>query len=295
MAEKRFAEACPKYDESYRLDPQLGALLHLADCLERGAQLAAAYTHFREAAEVADQRADQRASLARERAAALESRVSRLTVQVPNAARVPGLKVARDGLLLTDSSFGVAIPVDGGEHVVEATAPGYEPWRKVVRVAPENGRESIEVSTLVAVGGPAPAAAPPPSQAATAPPPGPSDRGSGGTQRTIGWVAGGLGLVGLGVGSVFLVRRNGKAEESSTICPSNIGCAAGSQAAVDGLNGDARAAQTISLVGFIGGGVALATGAVLILTASNKSKREAYLVTPLLGPSAAGLLAEGRF
>src|SRR5262245_753369 len=57
-AERRFAEACPKYAESYRLDPQLGALIHLADCLEQNGQLASAWGSFRDAAELATKRGD---------------------------------------------------------------------------------------------------------------------------------------------------------------------------------------------------------------------------------------------
>src|SRR6188768_3684544 len=64
----RLAEACPKYGESYRLDPQLGALLHYADCRERNGELASAYAAFRDAAEIAAQKNDDRKALAEGRA-----------------------------------------------------------------------------------------------------------------------------------------------------------------------------------------------------------------------------------
>jgi len=61
LAEKgRYADACPKYAESYRLDPQLGAVLHLADCLEHNGELASAYAAFREASELAAKKGDPR-------------------------------------------------------------------------------------------------------------------------------------------------------------------------------------------------------------------------------------------
>ena len=35
IGQNRIGEACAKYANSYALDPQLGALLHVADCSER--------------------------------------------------------------------------------------------------------------------------------------------------------------------------------------------------------------------------------------------------------------------
>src|SRR5688572_30020879 len=58
MAAKKYGEACPKFAESYRLDPQLGALLHLANCYEQNGQFVSAWSSFRDAAELAETRGD---------------------------------------------------------------------------------------------------------------------------------------------------------------------------------------------------------------------------------------------
>lgn len=308
---RNYAEACPKYQESYRLDPQLGALLHLSDCLEKNNQVASAYASWREAAELAAQRSDDRASLAQEHVSALEPRVSRLTVDVPSAARLSGLKVTSDGLLLAASSFGVAIPVDGGEHDIEASAPGYRTWHHKLTVSRERANEHVQVpalekdpsalATTPPEGPPGPASASNPASAPSAPatkPRAATPADSGSVQRPIGFVLGGLGVVGLGVGTAFLIKRNGKADDSNKVCPSTFNCPTGSGAQADALNSEARSAQTVSMIAFIAGGVALSTGVVLILSAPRAEPlggQASVRVFPALGPGSGGLLAQGRF
>src|SRR5437868_1261848 len=49
MADKKYGEACPKFEASLKLDPGLGAMLNLADCYEKNGQTASAWAEFREA------------------------------------------------------------------------------------------------------------------------------------------------------------------------------------------------------------------------------------------------------
>ena len=68
----KFAQACDKWAESQRLDPQLGTLVHLADCYVKLGKTASAWALFQEAVEIATQRGDDRLELARSRVAELE-------------------------------------------------------------------------------------------------------------------------------------------------------------------------------------------------------------------------------
>src|SRR5512135_1936622 len=59
MKQKNYAEACPKFEASNKLDPQVGGLLWLADCLERNGQTASAYKAYKDAQKMAIERKDK--------------------------------------------------------------------------------------------------------------------------------------------------------------------------------------------------------------------------------------------
>ena len=148
MGDGKYGEACPKFAESYRLDPATGTLLNLATCHEGQQKLATAWLEYTEAASLArrDQRED-RVRFAQERLAALEPKLARLTVDVPVAADIPALEVRVDGALVRAAARGVPTPVDPGLHQVEARAPGRKPWSQ--RVGVSLGTANIVVTVPV--------------------------------------------------------------------------------------------------------------------------------------------------
>jgi hypothetical protein len=129
-----YPRACLKFEDSLRLDPGIGTSYNLADCLEHMGRTASAWGRFLDVA-AATRAAGQpeRERVARTRAAALEPKLARLVVEV--SAPGPGLVVERDGVGVGPASWGMAIPVDPGHHIVEASAPGMKKWSQSAEVA----------------------------------------------------------------------------------------------------------------------------------------------------------------
>src|SRR5580698_2604369 len=84
----KFAEACPKLEESQRLDPAMGTQFFLAGCYEKTGRPTSAWSLFLEVAGAAKAAGNTvRETTARARAAALEPRLPRLRIVVDDATR----------------------------------------------------------------------------------------------------------------------------------------------------------------------------------------------------------------
>jgi len=268
----KYDEACAKFEASQKLDAGLGTLLYLADCYERANRLASAWATFKEAESIAMGRSDQaRAQIAKDRYTKLEPRLTKVVVNVADGNPAETV-VKQHGHVVPRESWGIALPVDAGNQTIEASAPGRKAWSVTVNVTGEGATVPIAVPVLDIDNTPKPAEAAAPL-AKTEPPPA-ADRGtrsSGwGAQRTIGVVVGGVGVVGLVVGSIFGLKAKSKNDQSKDHCKpgSPNDC---SQQGVD-LRNQAQDAAKVATVGMIVGGVALAGGVVLFLTApSGKS------------------------
>ena len=302
--EGKFAEACPKFAESQRLDPQLGTLIHLADCYEQNAQLASAYASFRDAAELAERKHDSRLAMIQNRSAALKPRLSYLTIDVPPAARGPGLEVTRDGVSVNEVVFGTPMPIDRGEHQVTALMPGKKAWSTSLSVTTESSSARVEVPVLEPdVQAPAAAPAPPPTPPAppaAAPEP---ERSRGIPVGTF--VAGGVAVVGLGAGVIFNVLARSSAESAADACDEDASdrdtCVVDSKRDRDARESDLSAAETQRAISYVGFGVA-AAGAVAAVTlyflgnsGDAKGAPAATVVTPELAPGLARVTVSGSF
>ncbi len=149
MKAGKYAEACPKLEAAQKLYSSAGILLNLADCYEKIGRTASAWTRFGEAVSVANRsNRPEDADEARRRQEALEPALVRLVVRVTSP--VPGLVVTRDGVTLDEAIWGATLPVDPGDHLVRAEAPGYEPWSTSVSVTRRGDTVTVKVPKLSA-------------------------------------------------------------------------------------------------------------------------------------------------
>jgi hypothetical protein len=255
LARDNAAEACPKLEESQRLDPTSGTLINLADCYERVGRTATAWSTFLQAAAAAKVggHAD-RERVARERASSLSQRLAKISIHVLSS-EVGGLEIKRDGAVVGNAQWGMPIPTDPGRHQIVATAPGKKPWETVITV-----KDADTVPVIV------PLLEPTRAEAASVG--ADQERSSFGTQRVLALAAGGVGLAGLAFGSAFGVVSKSKHDEANEHCS---GAVCRDQRGVD-LRNEAMRAGNVSTVGFVVGALGLAGGTALWLTAKDDAR-----------------------
>jgi tetratricopeptide (TPR) repeat protein len=147
MTQKRYHEACAKFEESNRLDPAMGTQYNLADCYDFIGRYTRAWILFVDVAAAARAGGERdREAAARSRAAKLEPRLTKLRVVVDDP--VPGLTVHLGERELPAAQWGTALPIEGGDYTLRAAAPGYRDWRRVVRVEGQGVTEEANVPGL---------------------------------------------------------------------------------------------------------------------------------------------------
>lgn len=300
MAQERWGEACPKLEESQRLDPAGGTLLHLALCREHEGRLATAWALYQDALAQAkhDGRKD-RAKVAQERIDALGPRLPRIRVKVALAnRRAEGFTVSRDESVVGEAQWGESLPVDPGPHVLSAKAQGKKPWSSRFELAAGAREQVIEVPELERETEAPPVAAAPAASAGAArasetgplAPPRADDGRRGDGQRTAGIVLSGAGVAGIVVGSVFGLVSMSKADDADKECapPDFRLCSA---KGVEAGN-SAQSAGNASTVAFVAGGLLLTGGLVLYFTAPSGN---GVAVAPQVGAHGASFGMTGRF
>ena len=149
MREGNFVEACPKLEESQRLDPKGGTLLNLAVCHQRVGKKATAWTEYRQAlAQAVREGRPRRVELARARLEELDSELSRIVVIVPAPARLDGLVIRLNGTAHRSGRLGFENP--SGPRCTHCRGKRAEA-RELDAFSGDRGSENLE-STSAPVG-----------------------------------------------------------------------------------------------------------------------------------------------
>lgn len=298
MKAGRYDEACPKLEESQKLDPGGGTLVALGLCYEGQGKLGSAWTVWDLA--LSDARSSHRTdreAIAAQHVRELEKKLPRIRIVV--GSPVTGLDVQRDGASVPAPLWGTAIPTDPGTHRVDARAPGKDTWSTRLEVPSQAVTVDVIVPRLVDAAPPPPAPAPAPAPA-TAPPPSPAPaprtapaaaaplqtaapaqtaESSSSSLRTWAFVIGGAGILSAGVGSVFAISASSKWSDAHAACP-NVQCG---RADVVAEAKDAGTAADVATVLFAVGGVAVASSVVMFLLSPSHAPTSGLSVTPLVG------------
>ncbi len=150
MEAGKYAEACAQFEASQHYDPAPGTLLSLAHCEDLRGRTATAWALFKETLELVDPKNDpeQRANEAREQIALLEPRLVHLTIIVGPDTKLDGLQIRRDGVVVSQALYGRPMPVDPGEHVIEASAIGRVTWTTRSTLSKEGTTVEVTVPPL---------------------------------------------------------------------------------------------------------------------------------------------------
>lgn len=296
------AEACDAFAESQQLDPAVGTLLNLAACHEKQGRTASAWAEFKDVAEQAARAGQaQREKYARERVAELGARLSMLVVTVER--RDAPTHVLLDGREIAKELLGTEIPVDPGDHALEAYEDGAP--HEVERVHVVAGPVRIERVLLRRPPAPLPAPTEPPkaepvTSATLAPPPSaipsaiptprdvtvPASPTPWSRSPKLGYLGVATGVIGIGFGAYFGVRAIGEKADGDALCRGHV-CTSDGLTHHDAARTDAWISTGAFALGALGAGLA-----VYSFTSRGGAGPTALRAAPIVSRDYVGFAAE---
>jgi hypothetical protein len=293
LKQGRAAEACPALEASLRRLPGIGTRGKLAECYEALGHTASAWSMYKDVAVLAGKAGDNaRARVAAARAAALEPKLSHLTVVAP-APVLPGLTVKRDGVPVEQAIFGVPTAVDPGVSTFEISAPGR--LTRTVSATIEPGKAlKFTIPPLT----PAPTAAGHPkaaghaeAQSGASPPA--SDASEWSPQRQAGLALGIVGVAALAVGGGLGLSAKVSYDDafSRGLCDRST-----KQCVLEGKDQtDAARTKAVVATGVVAAGAAVAGAGIVLFLVAPKGHESDLVLAPTVGFGGAGATLSGRF
>ena len=278
-------QALPKLKESLALHASIGAHLSIADCTEQSAPLDA-WQHLVEAARLAYMNHDDRLAVAESRARELAKRLPTLRIEFAgDELHLAGLELRLDGVRVEPFAYrdGIMATTEG-EHVLDVTAPNRAFSQRVTttRATSTTVRVALRDTTPEPV-------VPPPTHAQA---PIARDVGDASTtQRTMGFVVGGVGVGGIVLGSIFGAVTLAKKHDMQSACGGDLSHCSASPQVIEETRSSARTTATVATASFAGGAIAIVAGLVLVLASptSTPARMGRLTLAPTAGPHGAGM------
>lgn len=280
--------AIAEFRASIEAEPNVGPWLNLGECLEAGGLVQDAYDSYRSAQSVATQKGDWRLADAERRVAALEAKSVRFSVTAPTDIEI---QLEIDNAAVPRRRWPHLVVSPGISHQVVARSDRGE-FTRTVRGQAGDVLPQIEIAFAEHGTGSPPAAPTMASLAnasvvteSTAPPPNARTQSGGRTQRTIGFVVGGVGLGALAAGAVFGVLHLSAESDHEAArrqnCMGNV-CDELSRGTILSLRDTSIEHRTASTLFFVSGAVLTLGGVALVLLARSPSSAAARAATALL-------------
>lgn len=286
LEERRFGEACPKFEGAYKKDGQLGTLLNLAFCHKEQGATWYAWLEFREAElKAAELGRNDRREFAHQHVVELEKQLPKVVVDNPRS--MPLTEVLVEDRRVPGAEKGTVFAAEAGQRKLTFRATGKKPATALVTLTKGDRPQHVAVPEMEeAPPEPEPVKAAPDAEPA---PDGvkaaPENPPPNNTQRTLGFVALGVGGAALAAGAI-----TGVMTLSSACAGTSDGCTASAKDSAD-------TSAMISNVSFAVAGVGIVSGLVLLLTAPSSSGTSTEAphasIEPRLGAGWAGLA--GKF
>jgi len=252
---KNHAAALELFKKSYDTVASPNSGLMIARSLIQLGRLSEAYLELERVSQLANALArgnakyKTTADAAQKELGELKAKLALLTVSVP-------VSVSVNDVVLPSDQWNKPVPVAAGATTLRLRAGDQTTERRLS--LPMGSSQSLALD-LPKQEQPAPSPAAPPPQ-------------KSGPGRTLGYVALGLGAVGLGVSTVLLVVNQGRLSEIEDncrggTCPANV---------VDDVD-SSRSGETLALIGLGVGVVGVGVGTYLVLSSSTGAARAATL------------------
>jgi hypothetical protein len=295
LKEGKVAEACDAFEGSNRIEARAGTLVNLGLCREQNGQLASAWSAFKDAlTRVKDPKKQEIAS---DHVAAIEPKLSYLTISVPDESRIDGLVVSRNTVPVDAALWNRAIPLDGGTYVIAGRAPGHEEWSTTVVVAKESAKVTVDVPKFKELGKLVPSPEQPAQPSKPAEPVDEAVPQSPSTftpKRKAAIGIGAVGVLAVGSGVLLGLQAKGYEDDAYALCPNpSTACPDGNRA--NDLIDKADSRALFANVSFGVGAAALIGAGVLWFLGVPATPEAGVAVMPHGGKDSASLDLTVRF